>query len=577
MSASYGLQFYLAPSIEENLIFSHFTSRIHQLSPLLFSQENLDLKKFLIVIAPLSQSQEMITKFKYYRTKWFFFLNDQSEDSSAAPCDLPSTIDLGVDGFILELQQVDVFSQLVEKLKIVAKNQNEVQAKKIIQEHYLKVSQEASRYLDLLFNSFKYQLGKSTSLLEEQVQEMVDFFLERRNLLEFPEEKEIAEALNKKFQRWGIVGFQKINTEMIEPLFFEKEKRVILPSLLGQERDVFYVWDYEGLFDAKCCFTIYNLMLVLEKHTVRETRANEMLSEESLWENVFSAINFPMVLLSSHGDIIIHNNDFSKAKILPKDCLNFENESALEVGGATWIVHRRDISLSDEVAHLFIFQTNESDISFESSLVQDSSELGIVSGSIAHELNNPIGGILASLAVLELEDHWSNDSLSSLEEMKKGARRCKDLVEIFLGFSKSSLTSSKDTNLFFSLERALHLLRFRMIESGLRLEIEQKQTEQSFDKIVNSSIMAMFFYLLLNEVLTHFAHSGLVNSSEGSGRVLHVRFSESADSLSFMFSVDMSGLAKVTQSKLISHLLDLEGIDLEIRGAEISLYRKSLL
>lgn len=569
MSFDHGLQFYLSPSIEENLIFSHFTSRIHQLSPVFCSEENLDLKKFLIVISPFSQRSEIIAKFKYYRTKWFFFINDQNEGLC---------IDyLGVDSFVLELNQIDVFSQLVDKIKAVARNQNDLLAKKKIQEQYLAVSQEASRYLDLVFNSFKYQLGKSLALLDEQVEDMVHFFLERRLLLEFSDEKELADALNKNFKKWGIVGFKKIKTQMIESHFFASEKRVILPSLLGNERDVFYLWDYEGLFDAKCCFTIYNLMLVLEKHTVRETRAQEMLREESLWESVFSAINFPMVLLSSHGEIIVHNNDFSKAKILPKDCLNFENESAIEVSAQTWIVHRREVLISDEMAYLFIFQTNESDVSFESSLMQDSSELGIVSGSIAHELNNPIGGILASLAVLDLEDHWSSDARSSLEEMKKGARRCKDLVEIFLGFSKSSLTGAKDSSLSFSLERALHLLRFRMIESGLRLEVNQPETDREFDKIVNSSIMAMFFYLLFNEVLTHFSHLGLVNSVEGNGKILHAKFIESPDRLCFMFNVEMSGISKLTQSKLISHLLDLEGLDLEVRGAEIYLYRKSLI
>jgi len=36
--------------------------------------------------------------------------------------------------------------------------------------------------------------------------------------------------------------------------------------------------------------------------------------------------------------------------------------------------------------------------------------------------------------LLQLEDDWSSDALADLEDMKNGAKRCKELVEIFLGF-----------------------------------------------------------------------------------------------------------------------------------------------
>ena len=61
-----------------------------------------------------------------------------------------------------------------------------------------------------------------------------------------------------------------------------------------------------------------------------------------------------------------------------------------------------------------------------------SEELGIISSSIAHELNNPLGGILAGLSVLLLEDLEMENRLS-LEEMKRGTERCRQLINIFLG------------------------------------------------------------------------------------------------------------------------------------------------
>ena len=106
--------------------------------------------------------------------------------------------------------------------------------------------------------------------------------------------------------------------------------------------------------------------------------------------------------------------------------------------------------------------------------------LGELAACVAHELNNPLAGILAALSLLSLEDDWSLDALADLNDMKNGAKRAKELVEIFLGFSKFSPAAAKVPSIKDSLDQAINLLKFRMIESNLRLGMKYTPTSEIF-------------------------------------------------------------------------------------------------
>lgn len=70
-------------------------------------------------------------------------------------------------------------------------------------------------------------------------------------------------------------------------------------------------------------------------------------------------------------------------------------------------------------------------------------ELGTIGSSIAHELNNPLGGMLSFLQLIKMDlkgdEPWFND----IDEMETGARRCRDIVQNLLGFTRKS--STEDT------------------------------------------------------------------------------------------------------------------------------------
>lgn len=65
-----------------------------------------------------------------------------------------------------------------------------------------------------------------------------------------------------------------------------------------------------------------------------------------------------------------------------------------------------------------------------------SAELGIVSSSIAHELNNPLGGMLSFLYLIKNECPKESPLWPDIVAIEEGALRCKEIVENLLGFSR---------------------------------------------------------------------------------------------------------------------------------------------
>lgn len=139
-------------------------------------------------------------------------------------------------------------------------------------------------------------------------------------------------------------------------------------------------------------------------------------------------------------------------------------------------------------------------------------ELGIISSSIAHELNNPLGGILAAIDVLSLED-VSGDTEEALQDMKKTVLRCKKLVETFLGFAKKDLNSQQGLAYQEIVERAYDLIKFRLLETNYKLQWDYSQLD-SFRLTCNESVMTMIFYLLFNKIITDHSHKSLLEQKQ---------------------------------------------------------------
>jgi two-component system NtrC family sensor kinase len=82
--------------------------------------------------------------------------------------------------------------------------------------------------------------------------------------------------------------------------------------------------------------------------------------------------------------------------------------------------------------------TDEREMTRQLSNAEKLAAIGRLAGGVAHEINNPLGGILAFAQILLRESCPPQEQREYLREIEKSAFRCKAIVEALLRFSRQS-------------------------------------------------------------------------------------------------------------------------------------------
>ncbi|MBI4127066.1 MAG: PAS domain-containing protein [Deltaproteobacteria bacterium] len=124
--------------------------------------------------------------------------------------------------------------------------------------------------------------------------------------------------------------------------------------------------------------------------------------------------------------------------------------------------------------------------------------IGMLAGGVAHEINNPLGGVLA-FTQLALGSVGENESIrSDLEEIRKAAERCKRIVADLLDFSRMSQEGERHpVDLALLIEKILPFLRGEM--RSLNVECQVK-THGNVPKVVGHTdrLQQVFLNLMTN-------------------------------------------------------------------------------
>jgi len=128
--------------------------------------------------------------------------------------------------------------------------------------------------------------------------------------------------------------------------------------------------------------------------------------------------------------------------------------------------------------------------------------LGKLAAGVAHEINNPLGGILAfsSLALEDLpEGEESKDLREYLDEIVRQAARCRDIVKGLLDFSRQSEGRTAMISLNDVLARTLSLLEKQAIFHDIELV---RNLDSSLPLVMadDSQMQQMFMNIILNAV-----------------------------------------------------------------------------
>nr|MBA2406100.1 hypothetical protein [Bdellovibrionales bacterium] len=261
-----------------------------------------------------------------------------------------------------------------------------------------------------------------------------------------------------------------------------------------------------------------------------------------------------------------HNTLFSNLNLAPTDCLAYKLREKIQVNDIPYNVFRKEVHHLDETKILFVFFTESFFLKGDNNHTPSGQELGIISSSIAHELNNPIAGIQAALSLLMLGEELNEEAKLTLVEMKNGATRCKQLIETFLGFSRANPKSLTTLELQLSpvmlcYQQAQNLLRFRTVESGIRFSFEFSRHSE-FRASVNLSLLTMTFYLILGELMTLYSHQLLVADKNQIEKIIKGDIIESSQEI--QIQLHELNISSLSFSKLIQNLLTIENFVLQV-------------
>ncbi|WP_242392934.1 ATP-binding protein [Anaeromyxobacter oryzisoli] len=225
-------------------------------------------------------------------------------------------------------------------------------------------------------------------------------------------------------------------------------------------------------------------------------RSQALVRAAQEWRACFDALGDPLAILRGGGcEVVRANTAFARAAGVPVNALpglrcdahafgalpcpagrGLARGGALEreitVRDRTWLV--RSFPLEEEGVSVVVYKdvTEEREVSRRLFHAEKMSAVGQLAGGVAHEINNPLGGILAFAQLMSREDRSAED-MENLRLIQDAANRAKRIVESLLRFSRRPREEEKGpVELSQAFEDALFLLSSQL--KGGRYEVVRR-------------------------------------------------------------------------------------------------------
>lgn len=219
----------------------------------------------------------------------------------------------------------------------------------------------------------------------------------------------------------------------------------------------------------------------------RIQKLKELENVKEQWENTFNALSEPVVIIDSNFDVLQSNRSGQKSTGLKcyeqlfqrktpcENCQRGKNFK-LKIEKSTFEVFSQSLSLENQSSPVFVnFYHDITEKSLIEQQILDSArmaELGTIGSSIAHELNNPLGGILTFAQLLKMELPPEHPHFADIQEIEKGAQRCKEIIQNLLGFSRNpGADQIAEVDLYDVCDRAFKISSLKSKSLGVETEI----------------------------------------------------------------------------------------------------------
>lgn len=232
------------------------------------------------------------------------------------------------------------------------------------------------------------------------------------------------------------------------------------------------------------------------------SRLNTLDQAETLkaqWQATFDSIPHPLCLTTNEFEILKLNLAFQQAcpqhsfrGLIGKNCFDvfFGNEfqppqglespftfrnartGVKETEQFEVIGERLGLTYDNQPVQLLLLRNITNEVRFERRIVAASklAELGTIGSSIAHELNNPLGGMLSFLQLILMDIKAGDTLFPEIKGMEQAVLRCRDIVQNLLGFArKQDLGEITEIDLWDVLERAIKLIELQSKSKGIQI------------------------------------------------------------------------------------------------------------
>ena len=255
---------------------------------------------------------------------------------------------------------------------------------------------------------------------------------------------------------------------------------------------------------------------------IRIQKLNDSQTVKEQWETTFNSMSEPVAIISQDYDLVQMNSSSEKltasSTLAQTKCyqLLFDRKApcpgcqlgtryhveSIEKSPRTYDVYSQSVRLDSERKNLFfnIYHDITEKLRLEKQLLDTAkrAELGTIGSSIAHELNNPLGGIITFTQILKSETQADKPLYSDLLALEQGALRCKDIIQNLLEFSrKPSHDQLQEINFVEILKKVIRLIEVKAKPAGL--EIELQSSEKFLPLKVDSGRLSQIFAHLLQQ------------------------------------------------------------------------------
>lgn len=231
----------------------------------------------------------------------------------------------------------------------------------------------------------------------------------------------------------------------------------------------------------------------------RLTKLEQSETLKQQWEATFDAIADPVTLIASDYTVVRSNRSFieqaagNPSAVIGQKCYtalfgrsspcdgcaiatrgsNFRLKPSRTVSAQNVIydVFSQVISQDDQQLFVNMYHDVSSQLRFERQILENAkmAELGTIGSSIAHELNNPLGGMLSFLQLIKMDLKGDEPYYNDIIDMEKGAQRCRDIVHSLLGFTRKSANDGVDEkiNIADVIAQALKITELQTRAAGI--------------------------------------------------------------------------------------------------------------